>query len=181
MDLVYCTATVDFHVPGKSNPPPVTLLATVWKQTRYLNTGVLHKNAIEFTDPSGTLAVPSVPLNTWVQLQKSFAHEYYMPDVEPRGCIEPDGTLAEFKDQKDNDIKLVTVLDNDVTLTPFGTSDDRFVIYCYTVAFTIAFGIMIWNAYVVWNGLCGAFIMVCSPFINLLHRAFCVAGQCTQR
>ena len=130
MDLIYCNASVDFNVPGKPNAPPVRLTATVWKQSRYLTTGVLLKNAIEFTDPSGTLGLPSMPLNTWVQSQKSFSHEYYFPDVEPRGCIDPGGSLVHFKDQQDEDTKLVMVLGNDVTLTPFGTSDERFSICC---------------------------------------------------
>ena len=171
MDLVYCTATVDFNVPGKSNPPPVTLLATVWKQTRYLTTGVLHKNAIEFTDPSGTLALPSVPLKTWVQMEKTFVREYDFPDVEPRGCFEPHGSLMAFKDQRDDDSKLIAIFNNDVTLTPFGTSD-RFCIYLFNVCFSIGFTVMIQYAYVVRKGICGEVVRVCSCFAILLHHTF---------
>ena len=67
LDEKACNATVDFRVPGKPNPPPVTLLATVWTMDRPSEANE-KKNAIVFTDPSGTLAPPNVPLNTWVQL-----------------------------------------------------------------------------------------------------------------
>ena len=68
MDPIFCNASVDFNVPGKPNPPPISLTATVWVESHFLPTGTEEKNAIEFTDPSGKLASPSVPLNTWVQI-----------------------------------------------------------------------------------------------------------------
>ena len=69
MDPIFCNATVDFNVPGKPNPPPVKLAATVWTQSHFMPTGTLKKYALEFTHLVGsTLGSPSVPLNTWVQL-----------------------------------------------------------------------------------------------------------------
>ena len=128
MDLKFCNTTLDLSKLDKENSLPNELTATVWKQSRYLTTGVLIKNAIEFTDPSGRIESPFVPLNTWVQTQKNFVREYNVPDVEPRGCIEPHNSSIIFKDQRDDDAKVVTVSDNDVTLTPF---DERF---CFVVA-----------------------------------------------
>ena len=128
MDLRFCNASVDFNVPGKPNPPPNKLTATVWRQARYLTTGILTKNAIVFTDPSGTLALPSVPLNTWVQLRKDFVYDDYFPNVDVEGCIE-NGLSLVFQDQRDGDRKLVTVVADMVTLTSFD-GDKRFVIYC---------------------------------------------------
>jgi len=68
LDKKTCSAVVDFRVPGKPNPPPVNLLATIWITFRIDNGVVVSKNTIEFTDPSGKLAKPNVPLNTWVQV-----------------------------------------------------------------------------------------------------------------
>ena len=70
IDPLFCNASVDFNVPGKPNPPPINLTATIWTESRRLPTRTVYKNAIEFTDPSGTLALPSVPLNTWVQVAR---------------------------------------------------------------------------------------------------------------
>ena len=130
MDLRFCNASVDFNVPGKPNPPLNKLTATVWTQARYLTTGILTKNAIVFTDPTGTLALPSVTLNTWVQLRKHFVYDDYVAD-DPEGCIESGSSLV-FKDQHDGDSKQVQVVDDEVYLTPFGNRDDRFAIcFCY--------------------------------------------------
>jgi hypothetical protein len=66
LDVNACTATVDFNVPGKPNPPPLPLLSTISR----LESSV-HDNglAIVFTDPTGTI-VPSKtqPLNAWIKL-----------------------------------------------------------------------------------------------------------------
>lgn len=65
-----CSGIVDFNVKGKPSPPPVKLLATFWRQ---VDATAAHawKSALEFTDPSGTLAAADLPLNTWVQLPSS--------------------------------------------------------------------------------------------------------------
>ena len=66
VDLDTCTAMVDFDVPGKPSPPPVPLLLTFWTLNGVDDD---QKTAMEFTDPSGTIA-PSktLPLNLWVEL-----------------------------------------------------------------------------------------------------------------
>ena len=67
LDVKTCTASVDFNVPGKPNPPPVDLLATISR----LELGSGHDGGliVVFTDPTGTI-VPSKtqPLNAWVML-----------------------------------------------------------------------------------------------------------------
>ena len=63
-DTEHCNATVDFNVPGKPNPPPVALTMTGWVMATGLPSR--HKAAFEFTDPTGTIAEPGVPLNVWV-------------------------------------------------------------------------------------------------------------------
>lgn len=57
-----CIASVNFQVPGKPNPPPVSLSARVWGMTSIAGG---DKSVLEFTDPSGTLASPTQPLNIW--------------------------------------------------------------------------------------------------------------------
>eukprot|EP00939_MAST-03C_sp_MAST-3C-sp1_P001377 g1377.t1 len=61
-----CTATVDFDVPGKPSPPPVKLFATFWKMQAANDNGK-SKLAVEFTDPSGTIAPPAKALNVWIE------------------------------------------------------------------------------------------------------------------
>jgi len=60
-----CSASIQFNVPGKPNPPPVALKATLYTMT---NPGSpsMSKPIIQFTDPSGTIAPKSVPLNAWI-------------------------------------------------------------------------------------------------------------------
>ena len=66
LDLTFCNASVNFDVPGKPSPPPRALTATLWTLTRE-DPGA-GKYALEFTDPSGTLAPATMPLNAWVQI-----------------------------------------------------------------------------------------------------------------
>ena len=113
MHPIFCNASVDFKVPGMPSPWPVKLIATVCTQSRYLPTGILEKNVIEFTDPSGVLASPSVPLNTWVQLENVAA---------PGSCME--GSPLVFKDIHDGDSKLVTLSGNRLSIAAFG-NDER--------------------------------------------------------
>lgn len=65
VDPKSCTASIDFNVPGKPGPPPVNLLATMVSSVDYHGD---VKSEFEFTDPSGTLAAPAMPLNQWVEL-----------------------------------------------------------------------------------------------------------------
>ena len=120
MDPIFCNATVDFNVPGKPNPPPVKLAATIWTQSHFMPTGIVEKYAIEFTHLfRGTLASPG-PLNTWVQIEDVVTK--IEPSAPPKSCIQ--GSPLVFKDQHDGDSKLVTLSGNRLTVTPF-ESDDR--------------------------------------------------------
>ena len=119
MNPVYCTAIVDFNVPGRWKPPPVNLTATVWIQSRSLHTGSLEKYAIEWTDPSGTLAPPKVPLNTWVQIEKYVSK--VNREIDGNSCIE--GSPLIFKDQHDGDSKQVKLFENRLSIAPFGSND----------------------------------------------------------
>ena len=119
LDTKFCNASIDFDVPGKPDPPPVTLTATFWTESHYMPTGTVKKNAIEFTDPSGTIGPRSVPLNTWVQLDK-FATEQN-PSGAPKNCLE--GSPLVFKDEHDGDSKLVTLSGNQLAITSFQSSD----------------------------------------------------------
>mmetsp|Transcript_5801 Transcript_5801/g.6304 ORF Transcript_5801/g.6304 Transcript_5801/m.6304 type:complete len:253 (-) Transcript_5801:31-789(-) len=67
IDRVTCTASVDFNVPGKPGPPPVSLQASL----AYSFSATRKKTIVEFTDPSGTLAKASFPLNEWVDISTS--------------------------------------------------------------------------------------------------------------
>ena len=124
MDPVFCNASVDFNVPGKPNPPPIKLTATVWTQSYRMSTGKIDKYAIEFTDPSGTLALPSAPLNTWVQLEHfdSMVNPNVAPATGPKNCIK--GTPLVFKDMHDGDTKQVTLRGDKITIKP-SNRDER--------------------------------------------------------
>ena len=120
MDPTNCSAILDFNVPGKPNPPPIQLTATVWIFVQYLRSGTAERYAIEFTDPSGELASPSVPLNAWVQSEN--AVKKFDTGTPPENCIE--GSTVLFKDMHDGDSKQVTLSGNALTIAPFD-SDDR--------------------------------------------------------
>ena len=71
IDSNTCSAMVDFDVPGKPGPPPVPLLATFVSVAKATDEFQCNDAAscvywVEYTDPSGTLAAPSYPLNVWV-------------------------------------------------------------------------------------------------------------------
>jgi len=67
IDTVHCNAIVDFNVAGKPNPPPVNLTATAWAMITA--EPQREKASLEFTDPSGTLAPPDMPLNVWIMIK----------------------------------------------------------------------------------------------------------------
>jgi len=62
------TATVDFNVPGKPNPPPISLQVGIWTESAGTMGQGDKKRLLEFTDPSGKLAKPGFPLNTWIEI-----------------------------------------------------------------------------------------------------------------
>ena len=66
LDLKYCNASVNFDVPGKPLPPPVSLTATLWTETREEPRDASY--ALRFTDPSGKIGPATLPLNTWIQI-----------------------------------------------------------------------------------------------------------------
>jgi hypothetical protein len=88
IDSKSCSATIDFNVPGKKDPPPikvkVALLSTktvknflsdfqVSKDGKTEKASVpsirtSNKYELEFTDPSGKVADKDFPLNHWVEV-----------------------------------------------------------------------------------------------------------------
>jgi hypothetical protein len=68
VDAKSCSASVDFNVPGKVDHPPVPLQATFFLASKVTGES---KTIFEFTDPSGTLADATMPLNHWVELPTS--------------------------------------------------------------------------------------------------------------
>lgn len=72
-DQTSCSASVDFNVPGKADHPPVPLLATYWLEHNVMSNPATRQ-AFEFTDPTGTLAPASMPLNRWIALAPSSVH-----------------------------------------------------------------------------------------------------------
>ena len=134
MDSSFCNASVDLSVPGKSNTSPRNLTMTVWKQSRHATTGTFTKRVLVFTDPSGTLAPPSVPLKTWVQLQQNVVASTKTHATE---CIKRDKSLV-FKDPREVDPKVVTFSENEVTLEPFGGANKR-LSFCFKSHLSIDF------------------------------------------
>jgi hypothetical protein len=69
IDSKSCSASIDFNVPGKPNPPPVNLQATL-ASIFSASSSSIRKTEFEFTDPSGTLAASTEPLNQWVEISR---------------------------------------------------------------------------------------------------------------
>ena len=67
-DTASCTAMVNFDVPGKPGPPPVALQASYYVATDGVGRDL---PMVVFYDPSGTLAPPQTPLNTWVAMRSA--------------------------------------------------------------------------------------------------------------
>jgi len=109
LDRSSCSASIDFNVKGKPGPPPVNLQATFWLAT--------SPNAVKslwgFTDPSGTLAKPDVPLNRWVPEEGS------KPE-EPAGCKHD--LKAVYADMHDGDMKEITIAGTSMTIKPSGNN-----------------------------------------------------------
>eukprot|EP00565_Helicotheca_tamesis_P008612 CAMPEP_0185730610 /NCGR_PEP_ID=MMETSP1171-20130828/10475_1 /TAXON_ID=374046 /ORGANISM="Helicotheca tamensis, Strain CCMP826" /LENGTH=194 /DNA_ID=CAMNT_0028399697 /DNA_START=131 /DNA_END=715 /DNA_ORIENTATION=+ len=61
-----CSVTVDFRVPGKPGPPPVSLrLQLALIKSSGTATEDVTNIMVVFYDPSGTIAEPTMPLNVW--------------------------------------------------------------------------------------------------------------------
>lgn len=130
LNPAFCNALVDFNVPGKPNPPPNKLTATVWTQSHFVpkpNSGTLLKNAIEFTDPSGKLGSHSVPLNTWV-VSTDDAIDLSDDSKAPENCIE--GSPLVFIDMHDGDKKVVKLNGTTLTIEPIGSSKRLLISTC---------------------------------------------------
>ena len=119
---------MDFNVPGKRNPAPINVTATVWTGSYQQSTGTIEKYAIVFTDPTGTLVSASAPLYTWVQLENftTIANSNEAPKNLPKKCIE--GSPLVFKDMHYGDNKLVMLRGNQVTIMP-SNLDERLSTY----------------------------------------------------
>lgn len=105
-----CSSTVDFNVPGKPNAPPVSLTATLWSSATDAGTVTVKKTEFGFTDPSGQMAPPGFPLNRWVQLGV---------DGQMRSDACPKDVQYVYQDIKDGDMKVVSIRDGKMLITPF--------------------------------------------------------------
>lgn len=68
LDASTCAANIDFNVVGKPDPPPVNLTMTIYTLGLRQLKRCSSKQAAIFTDPTGVLAAPGFPLNTWIEL-----------------------------------------------------------------------------------------------------------------
>jgi virulence-associated protein VagC len=71
VDSKTCSASIDFKGSGKPGSPPVSLQATL----AWVLTATAKKTEFEFTDPTGTLAPASVPLNHWVEISSELSRD----------------------------------------------------------------------------------------------------------
>lgn len=114
LDLTFCNASIDFNVPGKPNPPPVKLSATIYWSGAVAPGGTEMRGRTElaFTDPSATLAAPDFPLNRWIQV----AHPWHGRPL--MHC--PEHLQAVYADMHDGDQKHVTISGSSLTIAPYG-------------------------------------------------------------
>lgn len=107
-----CNANIDFHVPGKPDYPPVNLTSTLLDMR---SPNGEQAWALEFTDPSGTIAPPSQPLNLWMSTLSDKADNLWPSSPESSSgscfCSSMQSCDSEFKmfDMHDGDAKIVTV------------------------------------------------------------------------
>mmetsp|Transcript_19371 Transcript_19371/g.48133 ORF Transcript_19371/g.48133 Transcript_19371/m.48133 type:complete len:221 (-) Transcript_19371:415-1077(-) len=102
-------ASIDFNVPGKPGPPPVNLTLT-YKMLFGPETATMMG---EFTDPTGTLAAPTLPLNAWISESKP------LPFGTPCASLPP----TVFADMHDGDRKQITISDGALTIVPSGNNE----------------------------------------------------------
>ncbi|CAE7501345.1 Dnaaf5 [Symbiodinium sp. CCMP2592] len=119
LDTESCQATIDFNVPGKPNPPPVNLLMTLWLATSDEASAGQAKATFEFTDPSGKLASPHMPLNSWLSLGTPQV-------VKAISC--PESLKAVYADMHDGDKKAVDIKEGKMTIRPSGNNQTWVVI-----------------------------------------------------
>lgn len=114
-DSKSCSASVDFNVPGKPGPPPVNITLTLWYAVAAFEKEEKQKATFEFTDPSGTLAAPGVPLNKWIELDQGRLVRHLAPTC-------PQNLQAVFADMHDGDKKEVTISGSSMAIKPSGNS-----------------------------------------------------------
>merc|ERR1711865_1133295 len=107
LDPKSCSAIVDFNVPGKPSPPPVSLVATFWYSIHHRE----GKTEFDFADPTGKL--PAGPLNRWVQLGLA-------KEVADKALPCPTSLKAVYTDMHDGDMKEVTISGTSMTIQPSG-------------------------------------------------------------
>jgi len=107
IDTESCSAMVNFNVPGKPGPPPVPLQASLWWSIS--SSG--YKSEFEFTDPSGTIAEKTAPLNRWVELKKP-------QHPEKAWCFKYLNNI--YADMHDGDKKQITVDGASLVIRPSG-------------------------------------------------------------
>lgn len=112
LDPQSCSASVDFNVEGKPGAPPVALRATFWTSISQVD----RKTEVEFTDPSGTVAGPTAPLNLWVELKDSYKQ------VVSWSC--PTSWQAVYTDMHDGDQKEIRISGTSVIIRPYGNTQD---------------------------------------------------------
>lgn len=111
VDQKTCSSVVGFNVPGKPNPPPIDLTATLWFSSASTGSDTAKKVEFEFTDPSGKLAKPGFPLNRWVQL--GFVHG---SETKSEPC--PQDLQYVYQDMHDGDMKRVSIRGTSLQITP---------------------------------------------------------------
>lgn len=110
VDTESCSAMVDFNVPGKPGPPPVSLKSSLWYSA--FSSG--KKTEFEFTDPSGKLADKTTPLNHWVELKET-------TKTQKTWC--PDALKNVYADMHDGDKKEVTIDGTSMVIRPSGNDE----------------------------------------------------------
>jgi len=109
INTLSCSAMVNFSVPGKPGPPPVPLKASLWWSIS--SSG--YKSEFEFTDPSGTIAEKTAPLNRWVELREP-------QHLEKAWCFKHLNTI--YADMHDGDKKHITIDGTSLVIRPSGNS-----------------------------------------------------------
>ena len=118
-----CVATIDFRTKGKPNPPPVNLTMTLWTM---MDDASSAKIGLEFTDPSGTLAPATQPLNLWIAPAKMKHNNLHSHGPKQKNCFPQRARRTEtvMNDIHDGDMKAVNVNERTEALDikPYGNS-----------------------------------------------------------
>jgi len=110
-DTRFQNASIDFNVPGKPGPPPVNLTLSY----ELLFGPPRMTTLCAFTDPSGTLASPPLPLNAWISKATPVA---LPPSMFCPSSLSP----TVYADMHDGDRKQLTISDGTLTILPSGNN-----------------------------------------------------------